>query len=96
MGVLVDSLRAHRAVRTVLTAFCLWSLGLDPWPYAYQVCAAFAYVPILCVYICTYLCVRVGVDASVPVCEFSIEGQRQLGALFLRSHLLCFFEIVFC
>lgn len=56
-----------KQIRIGLTVLCLWSLGLDPCPYAYQVGAAFAYVLISCVYICTYLHVHVGVDASVPV-----------------------------
>lgn len=59
----VDLLKAHKTNRIVLTVLCLWSLGLDLWSYG----APFAYVPILCVYMCTYLCVPVGVDASVPV-----------------------------
>lgn len=73
---------------------CLWSLGLDPWPYAYQVGAAFAYVPVSCVYICTYLRVHVGVDTSVPVWVSDWQPETPWGVVPQEPSTL-FLETVF-
>lgn len=82
-----------KQIRIVLTVLCgvqVWTCGLMHIRLVLllRMCQ-------FCVCTCVPTYVYLWVWMLVYLCEFSIEGQRQLGALFLRGHPLCFFETVF-